>query len=102
MSKFRKVMKKHFQKQCSSVSRDWSSPLKERKMCFSYTIVHRFGKGLGRVLGASWRLLGVSWATFRRYFLVLVLVCGVPVELFECAFLLLESGEDKLMRLSFL
>ena len=35
---------------------------------FSHTFLNRFWKGLGRVLGEVWDLLGVSWGTFKRLF----------------------------------
>ena len=40
--------------------------------CVFLSILGGFGEGLGRVLGGGWSLLGVSWATFGRHFLVLV------------------------------
>ena len=43
-----------------------------RNMYFSHafflSILERFGKGVGRVLGELWEALGVSWATFKPLF----------------------------------
>ena len=37
-------------------------------MYFLLAILNRFWRGLGRVLGEVWDLLGVSWSTFKRLF----------------------------------
>ena len=34
-----------------------------------HAFLNRFWRGLGRVLGGVWELLGVSWATFKLLFL---------------------------------
>ena len=39
-----------------------------KTMYFLHAFFHRFWKGLGRVLGEVWDLLGVSWGTFKRLF----------------------------------
>ena len=43
-----------------------------KTMYFSHAFLNRFWRGLGRVLGGFWEVLGVSWTTFLCLFLVLV------------------------------
>ena len=40
--------------------------------CVFVSILERFGEGFGRVLGGVWELLGVSWGTFKSFFLSFV------------------------------
>ena len=39
-----------------------------KTMYFLDAFLNRFRRGLGRVLGEVWGLLGVSWGTFKRLF----------------------------------
>ena len=39
-----------------------------KTMYFLHAFFNRFWRGLGRVLGEVWDLLGVSWSTFKRLF----------------------------------
>ena len=40
-----------------------------KTMYFLHAFLNRFWRGLGRVLGEVWDLLGVSWGTFKPLFL---------------------------------
>ena len=59
------------------IENNWFRRLKFKKittktipktMYFLHAFFNRFWRGLGRVLGEVWDLLGVSWGTFKRLF----------------------------------
>ena len=56
MPKFKKIVKKNGSKNHIFF------------VCVFLSILERFGKGVGRVLGELWEALGVSWATFKPLF----------------------------------